>query len=127
MINIGSIKAFVFSLFAALIASGKTKGVQPLNKKGALTVTVGYGAGSSGAAPCQGMVNVSIRNTATNYSESKGVTFDGLSGNTAPACAKTVTFPDLEPGTYVVNEICTRTVAANQFTDVSIRLESGCV
>jgi hypothetical protein len=97
------------------------------SKTDSLTVTVGYGAGCSAAAPCQGKVNVSIRNTATNYSENKDVTIDGLSGSTAPACTETVTFPNLEPGTYVVNEICTRTVAANQFTNVSIRLESGCV
>jgi len=93
---------------------------------GALSLSIGFGAGSSGGSACTGGGTVTISGPAANQSQNYG--FSGFSASTSPACSTGATFGNLKPGTWTIKAgaaTCQASVVAGQFASVTLRTDTG--
>jgi hypothetical protein len=99
------------------------------NGGGSLSVNLGFGAATSSGYICKGSGTVTIT-APGGATQSQQYSFFGNSSSTSPACRTAVTFSQLEPGSWLVQESatgvsCRKQVAAGQLASVSIRTDVG--
>jgi hypothetical protein len=118
------------ALAASLVVSGCPSG-PPIKQapEGALLITIGFGAGSSGASSCTGAGVVGLRASDQIVASQPWSMAGVLSGPEAPVCRVVVTFPGLQPRTYQVFDAasgrsCSKTVVAG-LNAMSIRIDAG--
>jgi len=96
---------------------------------GSLAVTLGFGAVSSAPYQCSGQGSVTIRDASGVAQPPQTYSYSGYSSNTSPACTATVSFSNLQPGSWKIQDSgganCQRSVTAGQFTSVLIRTDVG--
>lgn len=94
---------------------------------GALVVSLGFGPVSTSAYFCTGAGTVTI-SSASGATQSQGYSFSGISSSAPPACSVGVTFGNLQPGTWTIQDspsgaTCQKQVPAGQFTSATIRTD----
>ena len=103
----------------------------PPPSTGTLLVSLGFGAGYPGCTyACQGSGTVTV-SSATGSTHSQRYSYSGTCSSTSPACSTHVTFSQLQPGLWNIQDSvsganCQKQVTAGQFTTVTIREDRTC-
>lgn len=101
-----------------------------ISKTGTLGVGLGYGAVTESGYPCKGSGTVTVSPSAGGTQpppQSYAIT--GISNSTSPACSTNVTFTNLQPGLWHIQDSggsnCQKQVTAGAHTTVTIRTDVG--
>ncbi len=94
---------------------------------GALVVSLGFGPVTTSGYFCTGAGTVTI-SSASGATQSQAYSFSGISSSTPPACSTGVTFGNLQPGTWTIQDspsgvTCQKQVTAGPFTSATIRTD----
>jgi hypothetical protein len=112
-------------------ASRTLTGTAPQPTVGAIVVSLGFGASFPGCSyRCEGSGSVTITPVAGGHPLSKPYSFGGLCSYPGHACTAGVTFTQLPPGTWRIQDTatglgCERDVRAGQTTTVRVDVNGG--